>query len=265
MLTKQEYLLLLPFEYVLGFSRTTGLIRQNSCYTKKDFVQRLLRSLKASECRQLHDFYSNGFSYRKAAMCYLRKYPSGNHVSKAFVEYLRETTNDLGRLFFEFPIPQTRVDILRLDSTSHAYEVKSQRDKTKRLHFQLPALRRIFEKVSLVYASNLASKVRKVVDMSVGLYSFSVEDGEIVIEIRRPPVETDAFEPVAQLELLRTDEVRAIYIELFGVEPLRKTKAVMINVIATDIGRYEINKFFVKTIGSRNVVQTRTSMLMTPS
>lgn len=260
--TKQEYLLQIPFEYIIAFSRETRLIRRNGYYTKKDFVQHLLRSLKACECKQLHDFYNNGVSYRDAAKCFLAKYPTGEFVSKTFVDYLIKTTENLGILLFEFPIPKTRVDILRLDNFSYAYEVKSQRDRIDRLRYQLPALGRIFERVCLIFASGLKDKITKMANKTVGLYAFTAKKGRITFEIEREPIEIDEFKPCAQLGLLRMDELRAIYFSLYKEKPIHKARGELVNIIAKNAGRYEINRLFKKSIQRRTRNQTRTYMLM---
>ena len=262
MRTKQEYLLSIPFEYLIAFSRKTGLIRRNGYYTKKDFVQHLLRSVKVSECKQLCDFYNAGVSYQKSAEYFLDKYPTGVRVSGAFVDYLKKTTTNLGILLFEFPIPKTRVDILRLNNFSHAYEVKSQRDRIDRLCFQLPALRKIFERVYLIYPFNLKDKIKRVTNRTIGLYGFKAKNSETTFEIEREAEKLDEFESDAQLGLLRMDELKAICLDLFGEKPLHKTKREMINIIVRHVKRYEINSLFKKSIQTRAIIQTRTSMLV---
>lgn len=262
MRTKQEYLLPIPFEYILAFSRETRLIRRNGYYTKKDFVQHLLRSLKLSECKQLYDFFNNGVPHRDAARYFLEEYPTGELVSKAFVDYLVKTTKNLGILLFEFPIPKTRVDILRLNNFSYAYEVKSQRDRIDRLRYQLPALSRIFERVCLIFASSLEDKIARMPTKTVGLYVFTAKKGQITFEIEREPLEIDEFEPDAQLELLRVDELKSLYSTLYEEEPVRKARRELTDLIIRNVDRYEINLLFKRTIQSRNRNQTRTCMLL---
>lgn len=262
MRTKQEYLLSLPFEYIIAFSKETGLIRRHTYYTKKDFVQRLLRSLTTSECKQLYKSYNKGISQREVSTCFLRKYPTGMLVCRAFVRYLRKTTKNVGRLLFEFPIPRTRVDILRLNGFSHAFEVKSQRDRIDRLSYQLPALRKIFEKVALVYPSNLGNKVKDRVGENIGLYLFSNKNGEISIEIERESVETDDYDPVTQLGLLRVEELRTICVNLCGETRILRIKQEMIDFVLRNAERHEINKIFIKTIKDRFITQTRTPYLV---
>jgi len=262
MLTKQEYLLSIPFEYIIAFSRGTRLIRRNGYYTKKDFVQHLLRNLRVSECKKLYEFYGNGVSCRDAVKYFLEKYPTGELVSKAFVNHLIKTTKDLGMLMYEFPIQKTRVDILRISNFSYAYEVKSQRDRVDRLHYQLPMLGRIFESVYLVFSFSVKDKIKKMVDKKVGLYTYTTKEDQIVFTIEREPVEIDEYEPHAQLELFGMDELRSIYFDLYKEKPKNKVKRELINLFLKNIDRHEINLLFKKTIQKRDRNQTRSYMLM---
>jgi hypothetical protein len=261
MWTKQEYLLSLPFEYILGFSKETGLVRDNKCFTKKDFVQRLLRSLEESECKRLYEAFKNGESCRNIVNWFLGEFPTGEIVSKNFVEYLNKTGNQIGTLYFEFPIVKTRVDILRLTDRFHAYEVKSQRDRLDRLHYQVPALMNFFEYVSLIIPRESMRKIADVVQEGVGIITFDSKQDEILFEIERQPRINDAFNPLAQLRLLQMEELKDICTEISGLRPKQQTRREITEVILKHLQRHQINEIFKLKIRGREQSDERLSRL----
>lgn len=261
MRTKQEYLLSLPFEYILGFSRETGLIRRKGYFTKKDFVYRLLRNLQTSECSQLYEFYKAGDSYKKSVDWFLCNYPTSGMIEKSFVNYLTSKNKNLGTFFFEFPILKTRVDILRLEEKFHAYEVKSQRDKIDRIHYQLPALKEYFEYTNLIIPSKLEQRLKEIVGREVGIIIFTLNHDEITFEIDREPEIIDDFNEYAQLELLRMCELRDICNQIGGVTSKEKPRGESIKTIIENFSRYEINEFFKSKIRNREKTLTRMSLL----
>ncbi len=259
MLTKQEYLLSVPFEYILGFSLETGLIRDGSCFTKKDFVQRLMLNLKISECKQVFEDFKNGHSYKRSVEWFLAKLPTGEMVSKNFVETHFRGAANAGPFCFEFPILETRVDILRLSGSFHAYEVKSQRDKLDRLNYQVPALKRFFEYVSLVVSYDLAQKVVEKVDCDIGIITFRSIDNDLIFETYREGCLLDSYDPTCQLNLLQITELRSLYEKIFDSAPSkRKNRKELSAEIICHSERSEINEIFKSKIRNREKIQKRT-------
>lgn len=261
MRTKQEYLLSIPFEYIIGFSKETRLIRCNRYFTKKDFVHRLLKNLNTSECKQLYGFYRNGYSYKRAVEWFLGNYPTGAIVSRNFVDYLNSKKENIGTLCFEFSILKTRVDILRLENRFHAYEVKSQRDRIDRLHYQLPALKEFFEYVSLIVPYDSKRRVIEMVGREVGIFTFTFHRNQMIFEIQREPEMNDGFNEYSQLKLLRICELRDICIKTCRTEPKQKTRKEMIKIIVGNFEHDQINEIFKSKIRNREKTQTRMSIL----
>jgi hypothetical protein len=158
MQTKQECLLELPFEFIIAFAKETQMLRSNGYFTKKDYVHHLLKKLNVEDCFALNELYKKGFNCGDAAKYFNKKRPTGYLISGGFVNYLNNQ-GKIGTILYEFPITSTRVDILRLDGTSYAYEIKSQRDKLDRLNVQLPALGRVFDKVFVVFPFDLKEEL----------------------------------------------------------------------------------------------------------
>jgi hypothetical protein len=251
MRTKQDYLLCIPFEYIIGFSRESGLIRGYSCFTKKVFVHRLLMNLTVFECRQLYEDYKNGANYELSVERFMRKFPTGEIVGKNFVEHLRREQDDSGIIYFEFPVLKTRVDILTLKKDFHAYEVKSIRDRLDRLNYQVPALKEFFEYVSLIVPHEAKQRIIEMVDGEIGIITFTAKHNELIFEIEREPKCLDCFNESIQLEILQKRELRAICAEALKFNPKKKNRKELINLITEHCPRQEINEIFKTKIRDR--------------
>jgi hypothetical protein len=253
--TKQEFLLAIPFEYILGFSKETRLIRDNSCFTKKDFVHRLLKNLDKFECQYLYESYKKGKTYKFSAEWFLDKFPTGGIISKNFVESLNSQNSSQKTIYFEFPVFKTRVDILALSENSHAFEVKSQRDKLDRLNYQIPALKEYFENVSLIIPLESKQKIIEHLDREIGIITFKTKDDKIIFEIEREPTSIDDFNEFSQMELLHVDELRTIYSEYVRSPTMKLYRKDLIHNIIEFIPRHKINELFKTTIRERGKVR----------
>lgn len=251
MQTKQECLMGIPFEYILGFSKETGLIRRKECFTKKDFVHRLLRTMSLSDCYNLNAYYKNGISYEKAVDDYLGRYPTAGLISKHFVEHLRVTNADIGTICFEFPVIKTRVDILRLEQSTFAYEVKSQRDKLDRLTYQLPALQEIFDYTLLIIPFELENKIEHMVHDNVGIITYRSENGRIIFDKYREAEIANYGDKRRQLDILRLDELIPIYRETCGRTPSDRTRKNLIDQLCSKLDSSQINDLFKSTLRKR--------------
>jgi hypothetical protein len=249
MITKQEYLLSVPFDYIIGFSKETGLIRNNRYFTKKDFVHRLLASLETSECRQIYNDYKNGQSYKKSVEWFLTKFPTGQSISKRFVE--SQSLRIQQNFSYEFPVSKTRVDILGLLGRFHAYEVKSQRDNFDRLAYQIPALKLFFEHVSIIIPCDTSPEIIKSIDEDIGVVLFSTENQKIDFQYLREASNLDEYSSHAQLCLLQTEELRKIYARLIERPVNKLGRHDLVCNIFAKLSRTEINDLFKLAIYKR--------------
>lgn len=78
---------------------------------------------------------------------------------------------------------QRRADLLLLDDSLHAFEIKGDCDNLQKLRQQLRDYLRTFEKVSIVTTSRHLKGVRKIASYGIGLILFT---GETFIVKRRP-------------------------------------------------------------------------------
>ncbi len=247
MRTKQDYLSEIPFEFLIGFSKETGLIRDNACFTKKDFIHRLIPNLTLSDCQQLNEESKEGHCYKSSVSRYLNEFPTGNIVSKNFVEHLGKFESQLGSIFYEFPITHTRVDILRLSGEFYAYEVKSVRDKLDRLVYQIPALQKYFDYVTVVIPTENEKSVRCYLQKNIGITSFQVKDRLMVFDSKRKAKKSVLLDSIAQLEILRLDELRDIY----RCGKLKPTRKEAIEGIMRNLNTKEIHTVFLSKLKDR--------------
>ena len=199
MRTKQELLLSIPFEYLLGFIEETILTRgKNNYFTKKDFVHCLINSLDFSECEWLVKNYENDIPYKKAASEYLEFHPTGNMLTKKFSDVIKKSYNE-EIILYEFLIPSTRADIVQIGDLSQAYELKSIRDSFKRILNQILALEKIFDITYIVVSFDALKECEKYVDDIVGIYFYNVRKDGVSFQLLKSAKRSNFINLTGQL------------------------------------------------------------------
>lgn len=253
MKTKQEYLLSIPFDYLLRFIGHSYLVRpKNDYFTKKDFVRRIIRTLSASDCEWLHSMYLHKIPSRKAAELYLTKYPTAKIIRTAFVDYVtKEVHDDIGEISYEFPIPKTRVDIARIQGESYAYELKSIRDTNRRIEYQVNSIRRLFERVYLVIPKekNLLTSIS--LNKKVGIYHYLIEDKNIIFKRRRKAYRMTTFDSLGQLQLFHIDELANYFSNIFKTNSGTMSRRIMEQKIIDKLSSRKINHKFKQVLKNR--------------
>jgi len=251
--SKQEYLLTIPFEYLLGFIGHSHLVKPgNSYYTKKDFVQRILRTLSASDCQWLHSMYLRKIPSRKVAELYLMKYPTAEIIRTAFVDHIiKEVHDDIGEISYEFPIPKTRVDIARIQGESYAYELKSIRDTNRRIKNQINSMRSLFERVYLVLPKekNLLTSIS--INKKVGIYYYLIEDKNIIFKRRRKAYRNTSFDSLGQLQLFHIDELTNYFSNVFKINSGTSSRKIMEQKLIDKLTSRKINNKFKQVLKNR--------------
>lgn len=117
----------------------------------------------------------------------------------------------------EFRVNRAKVDIVFLNSSSHAIEIKTPLDDVSRLSHQLTSYRSVFSRISVITCENLLHRVRSTVGQSVGIYILT---GQYTIrEIRQPSPNLDGFNPREVVASLRCDEYTNVLSELGAGPP----------------------------------------------
>lgn len=109
----------------------------------------------------------------------------------------------------------SKADVVVLNGTSTAYEIKSERDQLTRLPSQLASYRQVFASVSVVTSSHQCKEVRSVIPDDVGLLVLS--DAYTLQVVKEPEVLPQRTSPVEILRALRSNEAAAI-LQGLGIE-----------------------------------------------
>ena len=116
----------------------------------------------------------------------------------------------------EFRVGSCRADVVVLNGTSTAYEIKSERDRLDRLQSQVSAYLRVFANVNVIAGENHVADVRGTVPREVGILVLTSKNQ---ISTDRKPIETvDRILPEEVFDSLRMDEARQI-LESQGIFP----------------------------------------------
>ena len=116
----------------------------------------------------------------------------------------------------EFRVGNCRADVVVLNGTSTAYEIKSERDRLDRLQTQVSAYLKVFANVNVIAGANHVAGVRAAVPREVGILLLTSKNQ---ISIDRKPIETvDRIVPEVMFDSLRMNEARQI-LESQGIFP----------------------------------------------
>ena len=101
-----------------------------------------------------------------------------------------------------------KADVVVLNETSTAYEIKSERDSLVRLKNQLENYRQVFAEVNVVVSESHLSEVLQIAAEDVGIITLS---GQLRLQtIRLPQNCPERINPTMILDILRLDEATAI-------------------------------------------------------
>lgn len=232
-MTKQQMLLSLPLEFLLGFAVDAKMLRSIWVnYTKKELVHRLVRTLREDYCHMLKLEYDANGRFDETVRQILREQPTANEMRNAFIKKELQKNNCV--LVKELRLNGTRVDIASFNGSSLAYEIKSNRDKLDRLQNQILIYSRVFEYVHLV----LDRLSPENIPAHVGIYQLNRNEDGLEFEKIREPLHNDLIDPLEQLKLLRLSELRRLTKKYGGKAFARSTT---IRFLRSRLDRNEIN------------------------
>lgn len=120
-------------------------------------------------------------------------------------------------LFTEFRAGRAKADVVIVNGTSTAYEIKTELDSLGRLPGQLASYARIFDRVYVVTHESLAGKIERAVGRDVGLLCLT--DRYSLRRLRAASSNADRVDPVSIFDCLRQDEYCEIVRQEFGYLP----------------------------------------------
>lgn len=110
-------------------------------------------------------------SYQSSLYNLLEKYYKNEEIVKA--KFVSTNANCKRNFtFFEFPVKNSRIDIVSLGDKSFAYEVKTKYDTLDRLSKQLNDYLKCFEYVYVIISDDRLDEVAHMIPTEVGIYTF---------------------------------------------------------------------------------------------
>lgn len=116
----------------------------------------------------------------------------------------------------EFRVGKSKADIVILNGTSSAYEIKSERDKLDRLEGQINSYLKVFARVNIITGENHLEEIENNTNEEVGI--LLLNDRYKISTIRKAIERKDRIEPQTLFESLQRKEQIEILMQ-FGVAP----------------------------------------------
>lgn len=111
---------------------------------------------------------------------------------------------------FEFPVLNSRVDFVRINGVSHAYEIKTEIDTIDRLETQLADYLTVFEYVTVVIHPKHLKKVMKLIPRRVGIMTYVFDKIGIKFDEIREAAPNKNYKKGVQLDTLNSYDLRYI-------------------------------------------------------
>lgn len=178
---------------------------------------------------ELADFYSDfsppkahqklshwfDFFYDLMFQYYRSEYVYKNTIATEL--YLKNESLQASLLTSELRVGSSRIDVVILNGTSTAYEIKSKYDSLDRLDTQLADYARVFDRIFLVTTEEKANLVKNQVDDVVGVMYLN-DEGEF--EEVKPPLSNKLnTDPTTIFNCMRQSEFREAVDRAFGYVP----------------------------------------------
>ena len=151
---------------------------------------------------------------------YLRRHYRTEYVYKnAIATKLVLGRHTLARsvLLREVIVDRSVADVVLINGTSTAYEIKTELDSYARLPSQLKSYHKAFDQICIVTHPDMAGAVLRTVDNTVGVLTLSSR--YTLQTIRKPVSNMASVEPAVVFDLLRKDEYISIIKDAFGLVP----------------------------------------------
>lgn len=116
----------------------------------------------------------------------------------------------------EFRVGKSKADIVILNGTSSAYEIKSERDKLDRLEGQINSYLKVFARVNVITGENHLEEIKNKTSEEVGILLLT--DRYQISIIRKAVERRDRIDPQILFESLQRKEQIEILMQ-FGVTP----------------------------------------------
>jgi hypothetical protein len=153
------------------------------------------------------------WAYRRLYRAYRCEYVYKNEILRRRV--LSHHNPSRIAISSEFLIGNNRLDLLVINGTTIAYEIKTSYDNLDRLPSQIAAYLSIFDRVNVVCDPAFIDPVESIVDQRVGILALTERGSLPVVRPSAPNMQN--INPVAVFDLLRAEEYVSAVQRLFGV------------------------------------------------
>lgn len=206
-------------KYLPYFSKFYGnsTIRELATTGNSDFIK---RTISASGYGKNFGKKTNYLSMFEKVYNLLLEHYRGEYVYKNAISeslLLARHSIDTSALISEFRAGGCKADVVILNGTSHAYEIKTEMDGLDRLDNQIKEYRKVFEYINVVtYRKNAEKLVSKLED-DIGI--FALVDGDCVETVRDATSNIGNVKQDVIFDSLRKPEYCHIIKEEFGEIP----------------------------------------------
>ena len=213
---------------------SSAVLREMACRGRSSLFRRLVTETALTEAISPEEPIRNLFEV--AFHSIKRKDHRHEYIYKAAITHkILLGTHSLrtAAMLTEFRVGNCRADVVVLNGTSTAYEIKSERDRLDRMQNQVSAYLKVFANVNVIAGENHVADVRATVPREVGILLLTSKNQ---ISIDRKPIETvDRIVPAVMFDSLRMNEARQM-LESQGIFP---------DVVPNTELRGELQKYFI--------------------
>lgn len=188
---------------------SAGVFRELEDSSKSTLLSRLLQS--SSLMQKCDEAESVGIALDKAFRALRLSDMRNDYIFRtALIERIllgRHTLNTASVLH-EFRVSRSIADLVILNGTSTAYEIKSDRDKLDRLPSQLADFRKHFSRVVVVVSEKHLKEVEKLATPDVGILTLTRNFN--LRTIKEPMDRPDLIDPASLIDAVRVSEAKLV-------------------------------------------------------
>ena len=158
------------------------------------------------------------------------------------------------RMYEELAIERggARVDLALVGEEIEAFELKSDFDNFGRLHNQIHAYNRVFDRITIITGASLLDAVLEVMPSWWGVWTVKrLEDGALVLEQLRQPDVNPSQDIRSLASLLWREEAVSLLEEEVGAQPKKASRTALCETIAEKVELATLRRHVAKRLVER--------------
>lgn len=227
----------------------TCLISLETSYSKKELTSLAINFLKRYSSQDanyslkrifssvFHEdsslFFPNGDMHLVANDLMVGFYHNEAFIKSSFLK--KELWTGHHVCIYEYPVNNSRADLVKIDKVSCAYEIKTDYDNTNRLKRQLLDYSRAFEYIYVVCSQRNLSSVERIAGRWVGIYLYEDRPSSVSFSLYRQAERSPNIDGRVQLRSL-SDKHQKLYLAKSSC--LSLTEAVNNSDVSSDINEF---------------------------